>query len=219
MPDLPILYIKPGCPWCDDVIDYLAKKKIAVKIQVVSGNREAMQEMVDLSGQSKAPTLDWHGAVLADFGVEELVPFLRERSLPFHSHCGGNRLVWCLSLRFWCPYEPWTLLLGTRRVLRAAPLGDGVRLPQHRGISSARACSCRPAVPGAPLHMTPHGYQFCRSSRLRAHPAVAYAPQVNISGDVKITSGGFHTVSRPVPEALNPMAGQQRLVLLESEEM
>ncbi len=81
MPDLPILYIKPGCPWCDDVIDYLAKKKIAVKIQVVSGNREAMQEMVDLSGQSKAPTLDWHGEVLADFGVEELVPFLRERNI------------------------------------------------------------------------------------------------------------------------------------------
>ena len=79
MPDLPTLYIKPGCPWCDDVIDYLAKKKIAVKIMVVSGNREAMQEMIELSGQSKAPTMDWHGEVLADFGVEELVPFLRER--------------------------------------------------------------------------------------------------------------------------------------------
>lgn len=81
MPDLPILYIKPGCPWCDDVVAYLAKKKIAVKVMVVSGNREAMQEMVDLSGQSKAPTLDWHGDVLADFGVEELVPFLRERNI------------------------------------------------------------------------------------------------------------------------------------------
>jgi hypothetical protein len=45
---------------------------------VVSGNREAMAEMVSLSGQSKAPTLDWNGQVLADFGVEELVPFLRK---------------------------------------------------------------------------------------------------------------------------------------------
>jgi hypothetical protein len=36
-----------------------------------------MQEMVDLSGQSKAPTMDWDGEVLADFGVDELVPFLR----------------------------------------------------------------------------------------------------------------------------------------------
>ena len=57
MPELPILYIKPGCPWCDDVVNYLAKKKIPVKVMVVSGNREAMQEMIDLSGQSKAPTM------------------------------------------------------------------------------------------------------------------------------------------------------------------
>lgn len=81
MSDLPILYIKPGCPWCDEVVAFLAKKKIAVKVMVVSGNREAMQEMIDLSGQSKAPTMDWHGEVLADFGVEELVPFLKERNV------------------------------------------------------------------------------------------------------------------------------------------
>jgi len=81
MPDLPILYLKPGCPWCDEVVSYLAKKKIAVKKVIVSGNREAMQEMVDLSGQSKAPTMDWHGEVLADFGVDELVPFLKKKGL------------------------------------------------------------------------------------------------------------------------------------------
>jgi glutaredoxin len=78
MSDLPILYIKPGCPWCDDVVAYLERKKIEVQTRVVSGNREAMQEMVALSGQSKAPTLDWHGEVLADFGVEELLPFLKK---------------------------------------------------------------------------------------------------------------------------------------------
>ena len=48
---------------------------------IVSGNREAMAEMVSLSGQSKAPTLDWHGDVLADFGVEELIPFLKKRGV------------------------------------------------------------------------------------------------------------------------------------------
>jgi glutaredoxin 3 len=74
---LPILYIKPGCPWCDEVVDYLARKNIAVQSRIVSGNREAMQEMVELSGQTKAPTMDWHGHVLADFGVDELVPFLK----------------------------------------------------------------------------------------------------------------------------------------------
>jgi glutaredoxin 3 len=79
--DLPILYIKPGCPWCDEVVDYLKRKKIAVKTVIVSGNPSAMKEMVDLSGQSKAPTMDWHGEVLADFGVDELIPFLKARGI------------------------------------------------------------------------------------------------------------------------------------------
>lgn len=78
---LPLLYVKTGCPWCDDVIDYLDRRHIAYQKIVVSGNRAAMQEMVDLSGQSKAPTMDWHGEVLADFGVEELVPFLQKRGV------------------------------------------------------------------------------------------------------------------------------------------
>jgi glutaredoxin len=77
----PILYVKVGCPWCDDVIDYMDQHKIGYRKVVVSGNREAMQEMVDLSGQSKAPTMDWDGEVLADFGVDELIPFLKARKV------------------------------------------------------------------------------------------------------------------------------------------
>ncbi len=78
---LPILYIKRGCPWCDEVVEYLARKKIEVQTFIVSSDREAMQEMVALSGQSKAPTMDWHGEVLADFGVDELVPFLKAHGI------------------------------------------------------------------------------------------------------------------------------------------
>lgn len=81
MTELPILYIKTGCPWCDEVIHFLDRKKIAVKTIVVSGNRAAMNEMVNLSGQSKAPTMDWHGKVLADFGVDELIPFLKKHGI------------------------------------------------------------------------------------------------------------------------------------------
>jgi glutaredoxin len=78
---LPLLYIKPGCPWCDEVTEYLEKRKIEVETIVVSGNREAMDEMIALSGQSKAPTMDWHGEVLVDFGVDELIPFLKQRGV------------------------------------------------------------------------------------------------------------------------------------------
>ena len=79
--NLPILYIKRGCPWCDEVVEYLEQKQIEVQTFNVSGDREAMQEMVALSGQSKSPTLDWHGKVLADFGVDELVPFLKKHGV------------------------------------------------------------------------------------------------------------------------------------------
>ncbi len=80
-PIIPILYIKPGCPWCEEVIDHLDAKGIAHQQVVVSGNREAMQAMIDLSGQTKAPTMDWDGEVLADFGVDELVPFLKRKGM------------------------------------------------------------------------------------------------------------------------------------------
>ncbi len=79
--NLPILYIKSGCPWCDEVVAYFDRQKIEVQTLMVSGNRKAMQEMIQLSGRSKAPSLDWHGDVLADFGVEELIPFLKKHGI------------------------------------------------------------------------------------------------------------------------------------------
>lgn len=71
-----VLYVKSGCPWCTDVLEYLKRNEISVDVLNVSQDRAAMAEMVALSGQSKAPTLDWDGEVLADFGVAELLPFL-----------------------------------------------------------------------------------------------------------------------------------------------
>jgi len=79
---LPLLYVKTGCPWCAEVMNWLDAKGIGYQRITVTGNPAAMAAMQELSGQSKAPTLDWHGEVLADFGVEELVPFLQARGLP-----------------------------------------------------------------------------------------------------------------------------------------
>jgi glutaredoxin 3 len=78
---VPVLYLKPGCPWCDDVVDFLKARNIPYNPIIVSRDRRAMQEMIDISGQSKAPTMNWDGEILADFGVEELVPFLKERGV------------------------------------------------------------------------------------------------------------------------------------------
>lgn len=74
---IPKLYVKTGCPWCEEVLEYFDAHKLPYEKIVVSGNPAAMNEMRELSGQTKAPTMDWDGEVLADFGVDELIPFLK----------------------------------------------------------------------------------------------------------------------------------------------
>ena len=78
---LPILYVKSGCPWCHEVVDFLRGHGIGYREQNVSTDAAAMRDMQKISGQTKAPTLDWNGKILADFGVEELVPFLRQQNV------------------------------------------------------------------------------------------------------------------------------------------
>lgn len=75
---LPLLYIKPGCPWCHEVTAYLGKRGIGYREINVMEDGAAFAEMRRKSGQSRVPTLDWGGKVLADFGVAELVPFLQK---------------------------------------------------------------------------------------------------------------------------------------------
>ncbi len=79
--DLPALYIKPGCPWCEEVVSFLDERGVPYRRVDVAADAESMARMRRVSGQDKAPTLDWHGDILADFGVEELVPFLRSRNV------------------------------------------------------------------------------------------------------------------------------------------
>lgn len=78
---LPVLYIKPTCPWCMEVVAFLDEHGIPYRRVDITADDRARDEMRRISKQEKVPTLDWHGAVLADFGVEELVPFLRDQEV------------------------------------------------------------------------------------------------------------------------------------------
>ncbi len=80
---LPILYVKSGCPWCHEVVDFLMSKGIGYEERNVSRDSDAMAEMRRKSGQTSAPTMDWNGKILADFGVDELKPFLRQQNVKF----------------------------------------------------------------------------------------------------------------------------------------
>jgi glutaredoxin len=77
----PTLYIKQGCPYCDEAMEFLDEHGIEYRLKEVLSDARAFEEMRQLSGQSKAPTLDWNGKVLADFGVDELPQFLRGQNV------------------------------------------------------------------------------------------------------------------------------------------
>ena len=78
---LPLRYIKPGCPWGVEVVEFLASHGIAYRELNNITDAGARAEMVKKSAQAKVPTLDWHGKILADFGVAELVPFLHTQGV------------------------------------------------------------------------------------------------------------------------------------------
>jgi glutaredoxin len=76
----PVLYVKTGCPYCRAAMDYLDQRGIAYEKIDVRGSDKGMRKLQEVSGQTKTPTLDWNGEVLADFGTEQLEEFLREHA-------------------------------------------------------------------------------------------------------------------------------------------
>ena len=83
MADKPLLkvYLKPGCPWCVDAVAWLKKNGHSFEAIDVYADPSKYDEMREISGQGKAPTLTYGDLLLADFGVDELVPFLREHGI------------------------------------------------------------------------------------------------------------------------------------------
>ena len=66
------LFIKPGCPWCDEAIDWLDSRGVSYTKLNVIADPVARDEMRELTGQTKAPSIDVDGHILADFGADEL---------------------------------------------------------------------------------------------------------------------------------------------------
>ena len=66
------LFIKPGCPWCHEAIDWLDEHGISYEKLDVIRDANARREMLELTDQTKAPSIDVDGHILADFGADEL---------------------------------------------------------------------------------------------------------------------------------------------------
>ncbi len=76
-----IIYTKQNCPWCVDAIDFLNTTGLEYEEREVRNNPQFMQEMIDKSGQTKAPTINLNGEILADTDATAIEIFLKEKDV------------------------------------------------------------------------------------------------------------------------------------------
>lgn len=74
----PILYIKNGCPWCEEALSYFRTNNVQLETREVRSNKVFMEQMVKLSGQSKTPTLVLGDFIVADFDIGEFQAALNQ---------------------------------------------------------------------------------------------------------------------------------------------
>ena len=78
-----ILYVKGGCPWCMEAVDYLDERGYKYREINVSRDAAGYQRMRELSGQTLTPTLsiDDGTLLLSDFDTGQLEKFLEKHEL------------------------------------------------------------------------------------------------------------------------------------------
>jgi len=74
----PVLYVKGGCPWCVDALAYFKDKEVELEVVDVRANPSRMKELIEISDQTKTPTLKHGNFVVADFDLDEFEQALRE---------------------------------------------------------------------------------------------------------------------------------------------
>jgi glutaredoxin len=67
-----IAYLKTSCPWCIELKKFFEDNDIDFIEKNVTDNTDFMDEMIELSGQLKAPTVVIDGEVYADTDGEEV---------------------------------------------------------------------------------------------------------------------------------------------------
>ena len=76
-----IIYTKTGCPWAIEVIDLLRDKNIPFEERDIYKNPAWGEEVIAKSGQSKSPTLDIDGYILADSDAEQVEAYLKSKGV------------------------------------------------------------------------------------------------------------------------------------------
>jgi glutaredoxin len=69
----PILYIKPGCPWCREALSFFSQHGVKVEVRDVLASKQSMQRMIEISSQTLTPTFEFGEFIVADFSVQEFI--------------------------------------------------------------------------------------------------------------------------------------------------
>ena len=72
------LFIKPWCPWCQEAEAWLRERGVRYERLDVTSDQKALQEMIDLTGQRRAPSIEVEGKILADFDTDQLAAFWKK---------------------------------------------------------------------------------------------------------------------------------------------
>ena len=75
------LYSREWCSWCIDAKDYLNERGYSFTEINVGEDRQAYEEMKQLSAQSYVPTFVAGDKVLANFDTDQLERFLRKHEI------------------------------------------------------------------------------------------------------------------------------------------
>ena len=75
------LYSREWCSWCIDAKEYLSERGYSFTEIDVGIDRDAYEEMKELSNQTYVPTFVAGDKVLANFDTDQLEEFLREHEI------------------------------------------------------------------------------------------------------------------------------------------
>jgi len=75
----PILYVRRGCHWCREALGFFATHGVSLEIRDVGRDYGHMKRLIEVSGQSSTPTLEFGDFIVADFSIDEFLDELHER--------------------------------------------------------------------------------------------------------------------------------------------
>ncbi len=71
------VYSTESCPWCVKVKGFLKENKIAFEDINVGEDAEALQDMVEKSGQRGVPVIDVNGTIIVGFDKDAIKAALK----------------------------------------------------------------------------------------------------------------------------------------------